>query len=286
MGAMKLLLSILLWQYTVSVTAGLVNQVRGPANVQPSQNVAAGRPVDTGEGGFVELQLNPGSYLRLHENSGIVFDSVVLSDIEVRITRGSALIESGRIDPTMPIKVTAGNLVALIKKPGLYRFSTDSAKVFNGELDLTNGTRIGKGYEATASEGGFDVKRVEDDEAEKPYAADKVRIFVEPKKDDSPHMQFMNSIFAELCRNELQYARDIEVVADRQSANYVLIASGGRQLMYDRVMAHAELMQTSDGKIEFSNSETRAEFEQVFLQPSHDAVNALIQSLLRKMHWR
>jgi hypothetical protein len=280
------MLTVLLVQYVISATAGLVNQVRGPANVQRDQIVPAGKQIETGLRGFVEIQLNPGSYLRLRENSSALFDSVLLERVEVRLTSGTMLVDSDVVNPELPVRITAGKLVGLIKKPGLYRFSMNGVRVLNGQLDLINGTHVRKGYEAVAGDDGVDVVRLDEDEVLRPYAPDKIKIFVEPKEEESRHVRFMNSIFVELCSKELEHTRDIEVVTNRERADFVLIVSGGRQLMYRRVFAQADLLQKSDAKKVFSDTVTRVEYDQVFLQPSHDAVHALIVHILRGMHWR
>lgn len=283
---MNWMLSVLLLQYVISATAGLVNQVRGPANVQRDQIIPVGKRVETGNKGFVEVQLNPGSFLRLRENSAVLFDSVLLEHVEARLISGSMLVDSDVVNADLPVKVTAGKLVGLIRKPGLYWFSLEGLKVFNGELDLSNGTHIRKGYEAVPRDGGIDVVRLDEDEIQRPYAPDKIKIFVEPKEDENHRLHFMNSIFAELCSKELEHTRDVEVVANRDRADFILVASGGRQMMYRRVFAEADLIQKSDGKAVFSDTVTRVEYDQVFLAPSHEAVHGLVIHMLRRMHWR
>jgi hypothetical protein len=283
---MNWVLAVLLFQYVISATAGLVHQVRGPANVQRDQIVAAGKPIETGEKGFVEIQLNPGSYLRLRENSSAVFDSVLLQHIELRLIVGTMLVDSDTVNPDFPIKIMAGKLVGLIRKPGLYRFSMGSVRVLNGQLDLDNGTHVRKGYEAIASDDGVDVVALGEDEVRRAYAPDKIKIFVQPKEDENHHFRFMNSIFTELCSKELEHTRDVEVVSSRDRADFVLSASGGRQMSYRRVYASADLVQKSSGETVFSDTVTRTEYDQVFLEPSHEAVHLLILHILRKMHWR
>src|ERR1051326_4150889 len=154
----------------------------------------------------------------------------------------------------MPIKITAGKLVALIKKPGLYRFSTDTVKVVTGEVDLANGTRIRKGYKAVTGDDGTDVARLGDEEIQRPYAPDKIKVYVTPKKEQNHRTAFMNSLFAELCSNELMRTRDVDVVTEREQAEYVLVASGGRQIMYRRIFAGAELLRKSDENAVFSDT--------------------------------
>src|SRR5207253_8667113 len=64
--------------------------------------IVAGAPVETGPQSHVELLLNPGSFLRIGENSTVVLDSVELSKIAVRIVQGAVLIEAGDIDKQIP----------------------------------------------------------------------------------------------------------------------------------------------------------------------------------------
>src|SRR5207237_3989121 len=112
-----------LMQYMISSIAVLFNYVDGQANVRVHEQIITGAPVETGPQSHVELLLNPGSFLRIGENSTVVFDSVELSRIAVRIVQGTALIEAGDIDKQIPIGVTSGPLQALIVSAGTYRFS-------------------------------------------------------------------------------------------------------------------------------------------------------------------
>ena len=59
-------------QFLVSTRAGLVNYVQGSANVKAAISVPAGEVIATGPGAAVELLLNPGSYLRMGENTRVV----------------------------------------------------------------------------------------------------------------------------------------------------------------------------------------------------------------------
>src|SRR5712671_2907487 len=72
-------------QFLVSTKAGLVNYVQGSATVKAASVAPAGKPIMTGLGGAVEILLNPGSYLRMGENSKVVLDKVELYDIALRI---------------------------------------------------------------------------------------------------------------------------------------------------------------------------------------------------------
>jgi len=130
-----------LMQYMVSAKAGLVNYVDGQVNVRLHEQITAGTPIETGLQSHVELLLNPGSFLRIGEDSQVVLDSVELSNIAVRIVKGAALIEASDIDKQIPIRVTTGNLQVLIVSSGAYRFSDGTALVLEGRLRTADKSR-------------------------------------------------------------------------------------------------------------------------------------------------
>jgi len=136
-----------LMQYIVSAKAGLVNYIDGQANVRLREQVAASTPIQTAAQSHVELLLNPGSYLRLGENSAVVLDSTELTNIAVRLVDGAAIIEAADIDKQAPIHVTTGNLRVLIVSPGLYRFSAGTALVLDGKLRMADSSMtVKKGH--------------------------------------------------------------------------------------------------------------------------------------------
>src|SRR5437867_3212568 len=140
-----------LMQYMVSAKAGLVNYVDGQVNVRLHEQITAGTPIETGLQSHVELLLNPGSFLRIGEDSQVVLDSVELSNIAVRIVKGAALIEASDIDKQIPIRVTTGNLQVLIVSSGAYRFSDGTALVLEGRLRTADKSRtIKKGRQITS----------------------------------------------------------------------------------------------------------------------------------------
>ena len=141
-------------QFLVSTKAGLVNYVRGPATVKPATSVPAGTTVGTGPGGAVELLLNPGSYLRMAENTQVVFDKVELYDISVRILEGSMLIEANGFNKELPLSVTTGNLKMEVINDGIYLFADGKIVVVDGRIrDTSNGLVYTKGYQVSDDEG-------------------------------------------------------------------------------------------------------------------------------------
>src|SRR5437868_4945528 len=87
-SAQMLTAAFLIMQFIISAKAGLVNAVEGAANVRVQEQVPAGSPIQTSSTGRVEILLNPGSFLRLGENSLVVLDSVELTNIAVRVLSG------------------------------------------------------------------------------------------------------------------------------------------------------------------------------------------------------
>jgi len=149
-----LIAALVMMQFIISAKAGLVNAVEGTPNVGLQEQVPAGAPIQTGPGARVEILLNPGSFLRLGENSEAVLDSVDLTNISVRVLAGSAIVESSNIDKDNPIRVTEGSLSVLIAVPGVYRFSENTAFVVEGELRTDDSAHsIKKGWQIKASPG-------------------------------------------------------------------------------------------------------------------------------------
>src|SRR5438128_9379594 len=106
--------------FLVSTKAGLVNYVQGSATVKAATSVPAGKPIGTGPGGAVEILLNPGSYLRMGENSRVVLEKVELFDIAIRILEGSMVVETNGFDKDLPLQVSTGDLKMEIIKDGIY----------------------------------------------------------------------------------------------------------------------------------------------------------------------
>jgi hypothetical protein len=134
--AMLLMLQLGASQFFVSTKAGLVNYVQGDANVKPRYSLKEGEPVRTGSGSAAEILLNPGSYLRLGENSEVVLDRIELISVAVRVVSGTAIIEAAGFEQGSPLTVRSGDLEALIVDDGIYKFSDGKATVLTGKLQV------------------------------------------------------------------------------------------------------------------------------------------------------
>ncbi len=125
-----------LLQSVVSVEAGLVNHTLGEVNVVVNENVAEGAPIRTGKGAYVEILLNPGSFLRLDQNSEAVIEETALSGIRVRVVSGAAILEAGEILDEFPVTVLTGELQTIIVDDGIYLFGDGKARVLAGKLHI------------------------------------------------------------------------------------------------------------------------------------------------------
>jgi hypothetical protein len=141
-------------QFLVSTKAGLVNYVQGSTTVKVGKSVREGEVIATGPQGAIELLLNPGSYLRMGENSSVVLEKVDLSDIAVRILTGSMVITANGFDKDLPLRVTAGKLQMDIIKDGIYLFADGKIVVVDGKIrDAGNALVYGKGYQISDDKG-------------------------------------------------------------------------------------------------------------------------------------
>ena len=123
-------------RFTISAKAGGVNTVVGrvmvtregqdPQLLSSTDNLAAKEVVTTGATSNAEILLNPGSYLRLAENSEFQFDDISLDHLKLRLTKGSAIVEAtGVADMDLGVKVTTPNATFTIIRSGIYRINVE-----------------------------------------------------------------------------------------------------------------------------------------------------------------
>jgi ferric-dicitrate binding protein FerR (iron transport regulator) len=119
-----------------SPRAGFVNALQGEVNVQAFEVARQDQPIKTGPASYAEILLSPGSFMRVDESSEVVIDSAGFSDIVVEVRSGSVLIESVAADPRFPIRVSVGDAKPIISSPGLYRFTSETATVIDGSIEI------------------------------------------------------------------------------------------------------------------------------------------------------
>ena len=140
-------------QYLISTKAGFVNRVQGEVYVLRADGegdekgraslgtqMRAGDRLSVAANGFAEALLNPGSYLRLSENTEVRAVSVDLDSVRFELIKGSVIAEIGQINKTAPIEIITPNGALTIAKAGLHRIdakeSATLVAVRQGEIYL------------------------------------------------------------------------------------------------------------------------------------------------------
>jgi FecR-like protein len=140
-------------QYLISTKAGFVNRVEGEVYVLRADGegdekgraslgtqLRAGDRLSVAANGFAEALLNPGSYLRLSENTEVRAVSVDLNSVRFELIKGSVIAEIGQVDKKTPIEILTPHGALTIAKSGLHRIdakgSATIVAVRQGEINL------------------------------------------------------------------------------------------------------------------------------------------------------
>jgi hypothetical protein len=145
----------------ISAKAGAVNTVAGrvmvtrqgqePQLLSSSDDLASKDVVTTGNTSNAEILLNPGSYLRLADNSEFQFEDISLDHLNLRLTKGSAIVEAtGVADMDLGIKIATPNATFTIIRSGIYRVNVEQGaselSVYKGRASYgSNATEVLKG---------------------------------------------------------------------------------------------------------------------------------------------
>ena len=166
-------------KFVISARAGGVNAVTGRATMHARGNsdwrqltikedLETGDVVRTGFDGRVEMLLNPGSYMRIGENSEFELADNSLENLEVRLIRGTAIVEvTGADDEELLIGITTPHTRMSIVRRGLYRVNvvpgdTTELIVRKGRVVLEGShIKIKGGNKVVFSGGSFSVAKLE-----------------------------------------------------------------------------------------------------------------------------
>lgn len=153
--------------YVISAKAGGINYVEGNVSVTrkfgksglllKSDALEIGDKVSTGANGKVEILLNPGSFVRLAENSEFEFATTSLEDLQLKLNRGSAMLEViTSNDFTFAVNTPKAKFY--IVQSGIYRVDVladgaDKIEVWKGRAQIgsANTTEIKSGKKATVN---------------------------------------------------------------------------------------------------------------------------------------
>lgn len=142
--------------YVISAKAGGVSLVEGKVTVAQrsnrnglllkGDNLEVGETITTGADGRAEILLNPGSYVRLAENSSFAFANTSLEDLQLKLNRGSAMFEV-IADNEFRITVKSPKSDFYIVKSGVYRVDiandgTGKIEVWKGQAEIGNSQTI------------------------------------------------------------------------------------------------------------------------------------------------
>lgn len=133
-------------KWVITAKAGGVGYVEGPVTVTrkdgrggrliKGDNVEVGDRVSTGADGRAEILLNPGSYLRIAENSAFEFKTTALDDLKILVERGSVILEVYAGNDFQVSVTTPKEEYGLIQT-GVYRI--DVAADGNARLEVWKG---------------------------------------------------------------------------------------------------------------------------------------------------
>ena len=122
-------------KFIISAKAGGVNSVSGYVTVldhltgvqralNSRDNLEHGDVVMTGSEGRVEVLLNPGTYLRVAENSEFSFDDTSLEKLSLGLTKGTAIVEAtGDDNVELFATINTPQTKISILKRGIYRIN-------------------------------------------------------------------------------------------------------------------------------------------------------------------
>ena len=147
-----------------SAVPGTLNYVEGQVYVgdQPLDHNSIGKTtLEVGqslntETGKAEILLTPGVFLREGNNTSVRMVAAGLTDTELDVTQGHAMVEVDQIYPQNDLRILEGTTTTRIMKTGLYDFDLqqNQIRVFDGEAMVQEGDKQIKlkgGHELTAA---------------------------------------------------------------------------------------------------------------------------------------
>lgn len=168
-------------RFSISAKAGGVNAVSGqvmvkragqaPQLLTSQDDLSSGDVVNTGLGSQTEILLNPGTYLRLAEESEFEMVDNSLDNLLVKLNKGSAIIEAtGPGDFEMRIPIITEQKRMTIVRAGIYRINVRPGitELFVRKGRMTVGSErddiIKSGKKVTFSSGGQSIAKLEKSE--------------------------------------------------------------------------------------------------------------------------
>ncbi len=106
----------------------------GTAELQTGESLTTGK-------GKAEILLTPGVFLRVGNNSSVKMISPSLTDTELSIDKGHAMVEVAEIHPENDIRISEDGGTTRLLKTGLYDFNSKQGelRVFDGKASVDDG---------------------------------------------------------------------------------------------------------------------------------------------------
>jgi len=134
-----------------SAVPGTLNYVEGQANIGSdtlnahsvgSATLADGQTLET-RNGKAEILLTPGVFLRVDGNSAVQMVSSSITNTEVKLEQGRAMVEVAEIHDQNRLRVNEDGMETQLMKKGVYEFDADKQQVlvFDGNADVQDGDR-------------------------------------------------------------------------------------------------------------------------------------------------
>ncbi len=167
-------------KYVISAEAGGVNHTEGAVSISRLQGrsgvllkgdkIRIGDTVRTGASSKAEILLNPGSYLRVGENTEFQFVTTSLDDLRIKLLRGSAIFEV-IADNDFKVSLRMPTEEVSMTRSGVYRFDVSAdgdarASVIKGKLDVGDENRIKSGKTAVLENGSVSVAKYQSDDGD------------------------------------------------------------------------------------------------------------------------
>jgi hypothetical protein len=115
---------------------GVTPKSVGSTTLEPGQSI-------TTDNGKAEVLLTPGVYLRLGSDSSAQLVSPSITNTEVALNHGEAIVEVDELYKQNDIRIVNGSATATLQKTGLYEFDNNPAvvRVFKGQAEVQAGER-------------------------------------------------------------------------------------------------------------------------------------------------
>src|SRR5215472_151382 len=134
-----------------SALPGTINYVEGQVNIGSetlnadsvgTAMLSPGQTLDTGTG-KAEILLTPGVFLRVDDNSSVRMISPGITNTQVQVDQGRAMVEVAEIHDQNNLRVSQSGVQTQLVKKGLYEFDADQQAilVFDGKAHVQDGDR-------------------------------------------------------------------------------------------------------------------------------------------------